>query len=61
MSTERMTLSVEEARSMLGISRGHAYRMIETGEIPSLRLGERILIPRRAVEDMLQRASVPAS
>lgn len=42
----RGTMSVEEAAVILGISRNSAYEAVRRSEIPSLRLGRRILIPR---------------
>jgi len=41
----RATLSVEETARLLGISLGSARRAVRNGEIPSLRLGSRWLIP----------------
>lgn len=39
------TITVEDAARVLGVSRDVAYRAVESGEIPSLRLGRRILVP----------------
>jgi excisionase family DNA binding protein len=50
----RLTLSVEEAGKMLGLSRGLMYEAIRRGEIPSIRVGRRILIPRAALYRMLK-------
>ena len=50
---EKLVLSVEEARKMLGLSRGLTYEAIRNGEIPSIRIGHRILIPKVALERML--------
>jgi len=49
----RQTLTVEDAAAMLGIGRTLAYELARTGELPSIRLGRRIIIPRAAVERML--------
>jgi excisionase family DNA binding protein len=35
---------------MLGISRSLAYELIASGELPSQRLGRRILVPISAIE-----------
>ncbi|MDP9386744.1 MAG: helix-turn-helix domain-containing protein [Actinomycetota bacterium] len=48
-----MTLSVEEAASVLGISRALAYELVRRGELPRLRLGRRVVVPRRALEDLV--------
>ena len=50
---ERLTLTVEEAAKSLGIGRGLAYEMVRTGEIPTIRLGRRLLIPRAQLQQLL--------
>ena len=40
-----LTLTVEQAAKVLGIGRSTAYELIHTGDIPSLRLGRRIVVP----------------
>ncbi len=49
-----LILTVEEAAGMLRISRGLAYEMVRTGRLPSIRLGRRLLVPRSALERMLE-------
>jgi excisionase family DNA binding protein len=46
---EPLVFSVAEAAAMLGISNDLAYDLITTGELPALRLGRRLVIPRRAL------------
>jgi excisionase family DNA binding protein len=46
MEASRETTTVAEAARMLGLSVASAYRAIESGEIPSIRIGGRILVPR---------------
>lgn len=53
MEPQRMTFSVEEAAGVLGISRALAYELVRRGELPRLRLGRRIVVPRRALEDFI--------
>jgi len=60
MDNERLTLTVNEVARVLGISRGLAYSMVKTGEIPSVRFGKRVLIPRRALERLLEQGQVAA-
>ena len=50
---QRLTVSVEEAARLLGISRGLAYLLVNRGDIPSIRLGRRIVVPRRALDRLL--------
>ena len=52
---ERLALSVEEAGALLGVSRDLAYDLVACGTIPSVRLGRRLVVPRRALELALER------
>jgi excisionase family DNA binding protein len=54
---QRLTMTVEEAAVMLGISRATAYDAVSRGEIPCLRIGRRILIPKVAMEKLLNSGS----
>ncbi|MBY5161459.1 helix-turn-helix domain-containing protein [Salsipaludibacter albus] len=47
------TLSVEEASELLGISLRSAYKAAQTGELPTLRLGRRLLVPTPKLLRML--------
>jgi excisionase family DNA binding protein len=58
---ERLTLSVEEAAAVLGISRAFAYEAALRGEIPSIRIGRRVLVPRAVLERLLSEADTPPS
>lgn len=50
---ERLVFTVEEAAALLGISRSFAYEAIQRGEVPSMRIGKRILVPKAALERFL--------
>jgi excisionase family DNA binding protein len=50
---DRLTVTVEEAARMLGVSRALGYELVRRGEIPSLRLGRRVVVPRKALEAMV--------
>ncbi len=50
---DRTTMTVEEAARTLGIGRNAAYQAAKTGEIPTIRIGKRILVPRVKLELML--------
>ena len=52
-SENRLVLTVTEAAVALGISRAHAYELVARGELPSLRLGRRIVVPRRGLERLI--------
>lgn len=53
MTDNRMTLTVEEAAEILGISRAFAYSLVKNDQLPSLRLGRRLVVPRRALERLI--------
>jgi excisionase family DNA binding protein len=50
---ERLTLTVEEAATLLGISRAFAYEAVNAGTIPSIRIGRRILVPKAALNRLV--------
>jgi excisionase family DNA binding protein len=50
-----LTVTVEQAAKLLGIGRSTAYELVHTGDIPSLRLGRRIVVPCGALQSMLER------
>lgn len=49
----RLTVTVEEAATILGLGRSAAYEAIRRGEIPARRLGRRIVIPVPLLLDWL--------
>jgi excisionase family DNA binding protein len=55
-----LTLTVDEAAALLGISRTLAYELVALGDLPCLHLGRRIVISRRAIEGMLDGSESPA-
>jgi excisionase family DNA binding protein len=53
---DMLALTVAETARRLGLSRQGAYQAVRRGDIPSLRIGKRILVPRTALEQLLQGA-----
>ena len=51
--TERLTLTPQEAAPMVPMGINQMYAAIREGKIPSLRVGRRILIPRKKFIAML--------
>jgi excisionase family DNA binding protein len=51
--TEPLTYTIEETARLLGISRGTAYAAARAGELPTIRLGRRLLVPRAALLELL--------
>jgi excisionase family DNA binding protein len=54
---ERQTLTVEEAARALGIGRSAAYLAVRRGDLPVIRIGRRYVVPRIALERMLNETS----
>ena len=52
----RLTFTVEEAATALGISRAFAYEAVARGEIPCIRIGKRILVPLAGLNRLLESA-----
>ena len=62
VNNEKLVLNAGQVSKLLGLSRGSVYRGILTGEIPSVKVGKRLLIPRRSLEKWLaQEASESAN
>jgi excisionase family DNA binding protein len=51
--TNEPTVSVERAGQLLGISRGSAYEAVRRGEVPSIRIGRRVVVPTAALLRLL--------
>ena len=52
----RRTCTIPEAAKALGIGRNVGYEAARRGEIPTIRIGKRLLVPLAALEKMLQGA-----
>ena len=50
---DRITLSIEEVASLLGLGRTAAYEAARRGEIPNRRLGRRVIVPVPALLEWL--------
>lgn len=53
---EQLTLTVEEAARALGINRNSAYEAVRNGDLPAIRIGRRLLIPKAAFDKLLASA-----
>lgn len=54
MDEQKMTLTVEETGKLLGISRQTAYELSRSEGFPALRIGRRVLIPRKQLEAWIE-------
>jgi excisionase family DNA binding protein len=50
---DRLVLTVAEAAAALRIGRNQAYAAVRRGQIPAVRIGRRLLVPRRAIEELV--------
>lgn len=55
----RATITVEEAAPILGIGRASAYKAAQAGELPTLRIGRRLLVPVAKLRQILGELPVP--
>ena len=53
MVEQSAVLNVDQAAQILSISRGSCYAAIRANEIPHIRIGKRILIPRAKLFTLL--------
>jgi excisionase family DNA binding protein len=50
---ERSTISVEQAGTILGVGRSAVYAGVRSGDIPSIRVGKRLLCPTAKLRALL--------
>jgi excisionase family DNA binding protein len=55
------TVSVDRAAKILGIGRASCYKAITAGELPSIRIGKRIVVPTAVLQRLLDPADTPAA
>ncbi len=51
--SNKLVLTIEEIANLLGLSRSSTYEAVRKGQIPSIRIGKRIIIPRTALIKIL--------
>jgi excisionase family DNA binding protein len=52
---DQAVLSITEAAQFMGVSANSMKRAIARGDIPFIRLGVRVLVPRRGLENYIER------
>jgi excisionase family DNA binding protein len=57
LATEPVLLTVEEAARLLRISRGKAYSMATSGELPTVRMGRSVRVRRDRLDAWLDERS----
>ena len=58
---KRLTMTVPEAAQKLGIGRNQGYEAARSGQIPTIKIGKRLLVPVTALENKLLSASSASS
>ena len=51
--TQPLSVSVSEAARLLGLSRSTMFGLVESQAVRSVKVGNRRLVPRRALEELL--------
>jgi excisionase family DNA binding protein len=59
---DRVVYAVPEAGALLGLSRNASYEAAKRGEIPTIKIGKLIMVPKAAFHMMLEktRSIMPA-
>jgi excisionase family DNA binding protein len=57
MNEETLVMTVPEAGRLLGLNRNRAYLAAARGEIPTIRIGKLIRVPKAALRAMIDSAS----
>lgn len=55
MVSEPMLLTVKQAARLLSVSAPLVYRLVHEGQLPLVKIGNASRIPRRALEDLVER------
>lgn len=58
-NNECLTVSIEQAGRLLGYSRNSAYEAAKRGELPTIKLGRKMRVPRIAIDHLLEKATLP--
>jgi excisionase family DNA binding protein len=56
---DRLVYTVTEAAQLLGVSRAFAYELAARGDLPVIRLGRRIVIPKAQLLGLLDLSKAP--
>lgn len=56
-TNKTQTLTITKAAEILGISRGLAYKLAKDGELPVLKLGNRMVIPCIKLNEFMKKGA----
>ena len=57
----RKTYTITEAAALLGVGKSAAYEAARRGEIPVIRIGRRLVVPKAALQRLLQDAEAASA
>lgn len=60
-SATPLTYTVPEAAALIGLCKTAFYAAVRKGEVPSLKIGRRIVIPRAALDRLLNGEVIAAN
>jgi excisionase family DNA binding protein len=60
-SPRALTLTIPQAAQLLGISVSKTYEAARAGQLPTLRVGTRVLISRRRLEELIDGTASPVA
>lgn len=52
-NTERLVLTIVEAAKILGLSRPTAYKLAKSGELPTIKLGRKVVVSKVQLNRLL--------
>lgn len=55
--SEPLLVSVRDAATLLGVGRDATYRLIHEGQIRTIRIGRKILVPRSELVEFCERTA----
>lgn len=58
-ATQPVSVSVDEACRLLGVGRSTMFGLLDSGEIRSVKVGVRRLVPRRAIDEFVESHGLP--
>jgi excisionase family DNA binding protein len=61
VKVEPLLLHASEVATMLGIGRSKVYEMTASGELPAVKIGTAVRIPRQGLMDWIERHTLRAA
>jgi excisionase family DNA binding protein len=58
---ESLVYDVPEAGALIGLTRNGSYRAAANGELPTIRIGRLLKVPKAAFHQMLEQSAAKAS